>query len=85
MVVNFLRRVPVIGNILNMPGISSVSIVNVTVSDGSKSSTHYLSDKNSQRICFYRLGSELNFCSLLMLLSATYTGYVKMYRLSHEW
>ena len=26
MVVNFLRRVPIIGNILNMPGISLVSI-----------------------------------------------------------
>ena len=44
----------------------------------------YLSDKNrfdvfptkglcsKRRICFYRLGSELNFCSLLMLLSASW-------------
>ncbi len=31
---------------------------------------------SKRRICFYRLGSELNFCSLLMLLSATYTGHV---------
>ena len=26
---------------------------------------------SKRRICFYRLGSELNFCSLLIFLSAT--------------
>ena len=31
---------------------------------------------SKRRICFYRLGSELNFCSLLMLFSPTYTGHV---------
>ena len=37
-----------------------------------------------RRICFYRLGSELNFCSLLMLLSATYTGHILKFVLKED-
>ncbi len=65
--------------------LSRRSIKCFQVSVGSKSSTHYLSDTNrfdvsrkgpssKRRICLYRLGSEWNFCCLLMLSSATYTG-----------
>ena len=67
--------------------LSRRSIKCFQVSEGSKSSTHYLSDTNrfdvsskgpssKRRICLYRLGSEWNFCCLRMLLSATYTGHV---------
>jgi hypothetical protein len=33
---------------------------------------------SKRRILLYRLGSEQNFCCLLMLLSATYTDHIQM-------
>ncbi len=57
--------------ILKRSGVPEDGLISVYISEGSKSSTHYLGDKSR---------TEWNFCSLLILISATYTGHVsKLY------